>query len=254
MRTNAILQKLRDDQQAFGVAQTIGSPIIAEELAVAGFDWIFIDAQHGYWSHESLVSTIQVISHTETVPIVRPPANTPPDIGRVLDAGAMGVIVPMVNSPDEAKRAVDAVRYPPQGTRSAGGSRLMLYGNDYFTGANDEILLAVMIETKRAVEQAEAILSVPGVDCGFIGPGDLAIDLGTFGETSEVHEQAIQRTLDDGIRAGVPMGIACGSPETAQMRIKQGFRLVDTGSDIAYLWNGIRQAQKAIADFTSPEN
>lgn len=248
MRTNTVLQKLRNGQQTFGVWLTAGSPIIAEELAVAGFDWVLIDTQHGYWSTDALISAIQVISHTDAVPLARAGTNAPLEIGRILDAGAMGVIVPMVNSPEEAQQAVAAVRYPPLGARSAGGSRVMLYGDDYFTAANDEILLAVMLETERAVDRAEEILSVPGVDCGFIGPGDLAIDLGTFGESSDVHEDAIQRVLEAGNRAGVPVGIACGDVETARTRAAQGFQFVDTGTDIAFIWEGIRRAQQAIED------
>lgn len=248
MRSNPVLAALRAGRPSFGVWLTIGSTVLAEEVALGGFEWALIDLQHGYWAEDALLSALQTISHTPTVPIVRPAANDPTLIGRALDQGALGVVVPMVNSRAEAEQAAAAVRYPPAGTRSAGGSRTLLYGDDYFTAANPEILLAVMIETRRAVEGIDDILSVPGIDCAFIGPGDLALDLGTYGQQSERHEEALQTILRAGQRHGVAVGLACGSAEVAQSRAAQGFQFLDVGVDIAFFWQGLRAAQQAMKE------
>lgn len=247
MLKNTVLAKLREGKPSYGVWLTLGSPVLAEEIAPAGFDWALIDTQHGYFSHEALLATIQLLSHTSMVPLARPTANDPALIGRLLDMGALGVVVPLVNTREDAERAVAAVRYPPQGTRSAGGSRLLLYGDDYFTAANPEILLAVMLETQQAVNNADAILSVPGIDAVYIGPGDLALDLGTFGQPSERHEAALQTVLQAGQRHGIPVGLACGSLDVALRRSAQGFRFLDAGGDLQFFWRGLREAQRGLA-------
>ena len=249
MRNNLVLAKLRAGQTSFGVWLTVGSPLLAEELAQPGFDWALIDTQHGYLSADALLATIQLLSHTSTVPLARPAANDPALIGRLLDMGALGVVVPLVNTREEAERAVAAVRYPPQGKRSGGGSRLLLYAEDYFTTANPEIMLAVMLETQQAVDNADAILSVPGIDAVFIGPGDLALDLGTFGQPSDRHEAALQTVLQAGQRHGIPIGMACGSLDVALRRAEQGFRFLDVGGDIQFFWRGLRETQAGLPRF-----
>lgn len=248
MRANPVLAALRAGRPSFGVWLTVGSTVLAEEVALAGFDWALIDLQHGYWSEAALLSALQIISLTPSAPIVRPAANDPALIGRALDQGAMGVVVPMVNTRAEAERAAAAVRYPPQGTRSAGGTRLLLYGEDYFSAANPEIFLAVMLETRQALANVDDILSVPGIDCAFIGPGDLAIDLGTYGRPSDEHEAALQTILQAGQRHGVAVGLACGSPEVARRRAAEGFQFLDVGVDISFFWQGLRAAQQAVKE------
>lgn len=252
MRKNTVLAKLRAGQPAYGLWLETGSPILAEEIAHAGMDWALIDTQHGYWSNETILSTLQILSHTETVPLARVAGNDPALIGRLLDAGAFGVVVPMVNSRTEAEQAVAAVRYPPQGSRSAGGTRLLQFGSDYFSAANPEILLAVMIETVKAVEKAEEILSLPGVDCCFIGPGDLAIDMGTFGRPSDRHTAAIQSLVDTGKRLGIPMGIYCPTVEVARQRTAQGFQFVNVGSDISLFRRGLNEMKQEMPGLVHP--
>lgn len=251
MRKNKLLERLRAGQPSFGMWLTIGSSVIAEEAAHAGFDWVALDIQHGYWTDDQVLAAIQVISNTASVPVARLPANDPAVIGRFLDAGALGVIVPLVNTAEEAARAVAAGRYPPQGKRSAGGSRLLLYGSDYFAAANTEIFIAVMIETQQAVNQIDSILAVPGVDCVFLGPSDLALDMGTFGQASPAHEQAIQTVLAAGKRHGIPVGIPCGSVEAARRRAAQGFQFMDCGSDYGFLSRGLREAKAGVGEYDS---
>ncbi|MBI3941369.1 MAG: hypothetical protein HY326_00015 [Chloroflexi bacterium] len=252
MRTNTVLAKLRAGESAYGLWLGTGSTVLAEEVAHAGLDWALIDTQHGYWSSETILSTLQILSHTETVPLARVAGNDPALIGRLLDAGALGVVVPMVNSRAEAQRAVASVRYPPQGSRSAGGTRLLQFGSDYFSAANPEIFLAVMIETVQAVEKAEEILSVPGVDCCFIGPGDLALDLGTYGRPSDRHAEAIQSLVDTGKRLGVPMGIYCPTLEVARQRTAQGFQFMNVGSDMSLFQRGLNEVKQELPGLIRP--
>ena len=248
MRENTVLKKMRSGQASFGLILTVGAPILAEEAAQVGLDWVALDTQHGYWGDQALMNAIQVVSHTLTLPFARIGGNDPFLIGRHLDAGCLGVIVPLVNSEEEARQAVEAARFPPEGKRSGGGSRLRQYSQSYFTEANPEIFLAVMLETAQAVEHADRILSVPGVDCGFIGVGDLALDLGTFGRESQRHEEAIQTILKAGQRHGVPIGMPCASLQAARQRAAQGFQFLSTGSDTEFFWRGLSELEQGLAE------
>lgn len=246
MRKNELLTKLRAGQTTFGLVLTLGSPVMAEETGHAGFDWAMIDNQHGYWSRDTMLAAVQVLSYTATTPLVRVPENNPAQIGQALDMGAFGVVVPLVNTRADAERAVRACRYPPDGARSAGGSRLLLLGDDYFTASNPEVMCTVMLETRQAVAQADEILSVPGVDCAFIGPGDLALDLGTYGRESQEHEDALLAILAAGQRHNVPVGLATGSWDVAKRRAEQGFTFINAGSDIGFFWGGMRALKASI--------
>ena len=241
MRQNQILRRLRNNETVYGFWLTSGSPILAEVAVHAGFEWLLLDTQHGYWTYEGIINALQVIGPTETVPVVRVARNDPALIGKLLDAGALGIVVPLVNSPEEAQQAVAAMRYPPEGKRSVGGSRLRLYGDDYFQKANEEILVAVMIERREAAEHAEEILAVPGVDCGFIGPGDLGLSLGTFGRESEEHEAMLLHVLAAGQACDVPVGMPCPDVQQARRRAEQGFRFLTCGSDTAAFIEGMQR-------------
>jgi len=240
MRQNQALAKLRAGQPTVGFWMNTGSSLVAEFAARAGFDWILLDQQHGYWSDDALLAALQVIAPTDTVPLVRVLHNEPGLIGRALDAGALGVIVPLVNSATEAAQAVMAARYPPLGGRSAGGARNRLYGDDYFATANQEVLVAVMIETREAAERAAEIVAVPGVDVVFVGPGDLAFSLGTFGQKSALHEALIQQVLVAGRARRVPAGIYCSSIEEAIRRANEGFLFVPCGDDLSLVGQATR--------------
>ncbi len=246
MRKNRLLEKLRSGKPAFGVWLNVGSPILAEEAARMGFDWVLVDIQHGHWGYEAMLNAFQVIMPTDTELVARVPHNDPGQIGTVMDAGTLSVIIPMVNSREEAQRAVAAARYPPKGVRSATSSRLLLYGPDYMARANDEIMVTVMIETPEAAERADDILSVPGVDCCLIGSGDLAIAMGMFGRETEEHERVLQRVLEAGKRHGVAMGFPAGTVEEALKRADQGFQLLTCGADIAAFWEVMRRSVEAL--------
>ncbi len=229
----------REGKAAIGTWLVLGSPITAEIIAHMGFDWVVVDTEHGSIDIGTTQSIIQAISATDTVPIVRVPWNDPMLIKRALDAGAYGLVIPMVNSREEAIRAVRASRYPPTGIRSYGGPRARLYGGlDYFEHANEEIALIVQIEHIDAVNRVDEILSVEGVDGFFIGPSDLAISMGLkpgMDQTDPRHVEAVSKVLASGKKHGVPGGIHVGSPEAVNERLAQGFQFIALASDERFL-------------------
>ena len=239
MIKNRIRELWREDKTAIGTWIALGSPIAAEILARMGFDWVLIDSEHSSIDIETVQSIVQAISGTRTAPIVRVPWNDPMSIKRTLDAGAFGIMVPMVNTREDAIRAVEASRYPPRGIRSVGGPRFRLYGGaDYFEHSSEEILVIVQIEHINAVNNIDEIISVDGVDAFFIGPNDLAasmnIKLGIDNKDPK-HVKAVADALAAGKKHGVPAGILVGNSEAAKQRVDEGFRLVAISSDEGFL-------------------
>src|SRR2546428_4666645 len=220
MRTNRVKQLLGAGEPALGTFMALGSTLGAEQLAQLGFDWLVIDQEHGAIDATLTQSLLQAISTTETVPLIRVPQNGVDWIRRALDAGAYGVIVPMVNTREEAEAAVRAAKYPPLGSRSIGGSRTRLYGgNDYVERANDEILLIAQIEHKIGVQNAREILSVKGVDAYFIGPGDLCASLGlpnSWDPDFPEYWEAIEKIRRAAGQAGKPGGIHASANRVPQ--------------------------------------
>ncbi len=248
MHQNRALHKMRDGSPITICWLVSGSPLLAEAAARLGFDAVLIDTQHGYWPREALINALQVIGSSDSVPLVRVLRNEPHIIGQALDYGALGVIVPLVNTAAGAEAAAHAARYPPAGIRSAGGVRLAYWGDDHIPDANDEIMVVVMIETREAVANAEAIAGVPGVDCLMIGPGDLALSLGCFGDRNEEHATAIQHVIEAGRAAGVAVGMACSGPEEAIRRAEQGMLFLASGSDWGWFTSGGRAGQEALSE------
>jgi len=238
MRENSLRAIWAQRGPALGGWLTVPSAVSAEIMAHAGFDWVCADMQHGMIGFSQMVQMLQGISSTDTVPLVRVPRNEPGIIGRCLDAGAWGVIVPMVNSREEALAAVAACRYSPQGIRSFGPLRAKYYaGFDYFERANREVACIVMVETQGAVDRIDEIVSVPGVDAVYVGPADLSITLGLApapDHSEQSFTDALERVLDACRRHNVVPGIA-GNSDTAVKRLQQGFRLVEVASDAGLL-------------------
>jgi len=239
LKKNRVKELWGEGKAAVGTWLALGSPIVAEIIAHIGFDWVVIDTEHGSINIETTQTIVQAISATDTVPIVRVPWNDPALIKRALDAGAYGLVIPMVNSREEAIRAVQASRYPPVGIRSYGGPRVRLYGGtDYFEHANEEIAVIVQIEHIDAVNHIDEILSVAGVDAFFIGPMDLAASMGVklgLDNPDPRHIEAVNRVLAVGKRHHVPGGILVGSSEAANQRIAQGFQFIGLSSDEGFL-------------------
>lgn len=248
MRTNTALAKWRAGEQTIGVWLSLANTHSAELLAHAGFDWAVVDMQHGLLDYADLRHMLPAISTTDTIPMVRVPSNDPGDIMKVLDAGALGVIVPLVNNREEAAAAVSACRYPPEGTRSFGPIRAALYGGaGYAAEANNEVACIVMIETREGIDNVEAIVTTPGLGGVYIGPSDLAFALGLppLGDTDDpLHLETVDRILKACKSHGVPAGIHTSSLEFAQLRLEAGFNFVTLGTDAGFL---IRTATTELA-------
>lgn len=235
MRQNACKQKWRAGAPVFGAWLMIPSSISAEAIAHQGYDYVCIDMQHGFIDYQVAVTMLQAISLSDSTPFVRVPWNEPGIIGRVLDAGAMGVIIPMVNSVAEAQAAVASCRYFPQGSRSYGPSRANWYaGADYFEHANDEVACIPMIETAQAVADLDNILAVPGIDAVYVGPSDLSITYGqqprpdNGGAFEEARLKVATACAERGITAGIH-----ANASLAAKHVAAGYRMVTIAADVS---------------------
>ena len=221
---------------------TIPSAFTAELMAHAGFDSLTIDLQHGLIGYETAVSMLQAISTTPVTPLARVPWNEPGIIMKLLDAGAAGIICPMINSRQEAAAFVGACRYPPQGYRSYGPRRATLYaGADYPERANDYVLAIAMIETAAALENLDEILDVPGIDAIYIGPADLSISLGVtqrIDQDDPTMVAALDRILQGARRRGIPAGLHTGSAAFAARMFALGWQFATVQTDAAFLEAG----------------
>lgn len=231
-----------DGGTALGAWLSLREPLLAEAAANSGYDYVCVDMQHGLADYEHAVTLLHALARTPVVPIVRVPWNEQGIIGRVLDAGAMGVIIPMVNSVEEARRAVAACRYAPKGARSFGpltaGSR---YGG-YFGSADADVACIPMIETRQAVEAIDDILAVDGIDAVYIGPADLSITYGLppgVDNPGEPFDGALARVVDSCQRHGVVPGIHSIAALAAK-RHQGGFRMITVGNDAGAAMAGMR--------------
>jgi 4-hydroxy-2-oxoheptanedioate aldolase len=256
MKQNTVLRTLREGRLALGANLSIGCVDIVEYAAELGLDWLFLDWQHGSWSEETLFAALATFHNSPTMPIVRVRGHNGWEIGKVLDMGAMGVVVPMVNSPQEAEQLVRWAKFTPRGDRSAGGMRPSILADgldvqDYFASANEETMVVPMIERVRAVERAEGILRLDGVDCLLVGPGDLLMDVQAHGGDEAKREQYLDEIVSVGERVGKPVGIACGDIETARRNVERGFTLVYLGTDTRIIRAGLGEIAKHAARWRS---
>lgn len=250
---NRLRATLESGGTAVGLACHTGDPHVAETLAMAGFDYLYLDQQHSVGGLASPVEMLRATARTGTTALVRVAANDPVLIGRALDAGAEGVIVPNVESAADARRAVAAAHYPPLGLRSWGPTRSAYgLGPDPDT-VNGQVLCLVMIETAEGVARAEEITAVPGVHGVYVGPGDLAVSLGldpVTGPRDEQHRAAVAEICAACVTAGIAAGIT-GDPVTEAGR---GFRMVTAGSDVGFLRAGLTAARTRREALTATEN
>jgi 4-hydroxy-2-oxoheptanedioate aldolase len=239
MRPNRIRGLWKDGKTAIGGWLSIPSSFSAEVMAHQGFDWLCVDMQHGIIDYPDAVPMLQAISTTDTLPIVRVPWNDPWLIMKALDAGAYGVIVPLINTAADAEAAVAACRYPPKGIRSSGPTRAVYYGgSDYQEHANDEILCFCMIETRQGIDNLEEICSVPGLDLVYIGPADLSLALGLPPRADvedPLHLETVKRIRETAHRHGIHAGMHCASPGFAAKKVVEGFDVVMLTSDVSCL-------------------
>ena len=239
MRENQILRLWAEGGSVLSGWLSMASPLGAEILASQPFDAVVVDTQHGMIDFSAAVGMLQAISTKPPTPLARADWNDPAAIMRLLDAGAYGIICPMVNNREECERFVGACRYAPAGYRSYGPVRGLLYGGaDYFEHANRTIVTLAMIETREALENLDDIMTADGLDAVFIGPSDLSISLG-FAPTMEPAEKelvsAIDAVLDAANRHGVKAGIFCTTGAVARRWFDQGFHFVAIGSDTRFL-------------------
>lgn len=237
----------RDGGTALGAWLSLRDPLLAEVAATSGYDYVCIDMQHGLSDLDLTMVMLHAMARTPTVPIVRVPWNEQGIIGRVLDAGALGVIIPMVNSPEEARRAVSACRYAPNGTRSFGPlGAVTRHGGGYVAEADDVVACIPMIETRQAVEAVDDILAVPGIDAVYVGPADLSLTYGlvpALDNPGEPFDGALATVVDACQRHGVVPGIHA-SVALAAKRHRVGFRMLTVGFDAQPAMTALRADAK----------
>ena len=219
----------------------IPSSVSAENMAHAGWDSLVIDMQHGLVDYSSAVPMLQAISTTATVPMARVPWNLPDLMMKILDAGAYGVVCPMINTRAQCEEFVANCRYAPKGRRSFGPTRAVWYaGGDYAQHANDTIITMAMIETQEAMDNLDAILTTPGLDAIYVGPADLGLSLVGVPAADPTHEttrQALKTIVEACKRHKIVAGIHCFAPAYAKEMIGWGYRFVTLASDNALLAN-----------------
>ena len=243
---NPAKEKLQKGEVAIGTFVGTGHPDITERLSVVGFDWLLLDGEHGPLGFETMQMMMQSMRNDDCSTIVRVQWNDPVIIKRALDIGAHGVLIPWVNTREEAEAAVAACKYPPQGTRGCGPRRASLvHGRDYIAAANEGVLVAVQIETAAAVKNIDDILGVEGVDTAYIGPVDLSMDMfGTPGSWDEPgYQEAFDTVLKAAEKAGKPAGMYCVSGNV-EWAIEKGFKFCSVDSDDGFLMRAARDALK----------
>lgn len=246
MRPNTAMRKLQAGLPILGASVSAASPLVAETMGHMGYDWILLDLQHGENNLGNIGALLTAVSATPSIPWVRVVSNDGPLIQRVLDLGAYGVVVPLINNAREAEAAVRAMRYPPKGDRSWGPIRGALYGGpDYFAEAERELMLVVMIETAEGIKNADEILAVDGVDGCLIGTNDFSLSFGLsprpVPDASPMDprvEEAAQQVLEAAKRHGKGPGLFTTDGGMAGERIKQGFRIISLLGDVAGLRAG----------------
>lgn len=248
MRENTLKRKLREGI-AVNAWLSIPSAYSAEVMGHQGFDSVTVDLQHGMIGFEAAVAMLQAISATPAVPLARVSKNDDALIMQLLDAGAYGIICPMISTPSEAARFAAACRYPPRGSRSFGPARGLLYGGpDYFAHADNEILALGMVETAEAVAQIDSMLDVQELDGIYVGPNDLCLAYGVA-PRSEPADEGVSGVILDLCRRtrgmGKIAGIFCSSGQAAAMRAAQGFALITPGNDVGQLITGAKAAVAA---------
>jgi 4-hydroxy-2-oxoheptanedioate aldolase len=246
MRPNPVKRALKAGQPSVGTWLSLGSILAARFLARAGFAWLTVDIEHSLVDWETASHMFAAIADAGCIALARVPANRHDHIKRVLDNGAHGIVVPMVNSREEAQAAVAACLYPPVGNRSVGGSSHALnFGTtaaDYFAHADEEVLIVLQCEHIQAVEDADAIFSVPGIDAIFVGPNDLAASMrGKDGRPpgGEATAQAMKHVLETCRKHKVAAGLHCTSAPEALQRMDEGWQFVAIGSELRLMLNGV---------------
>jgi 2-keto-3-deoxy-L-rhamnonate aldolase RhmA len=241
--------RLRGGETLYGTLLNLPSAAVAEVLAGAGFDWLFVDGEHGAIGASALLSILQAVDR-DLACVVRVPSLEAASIKRALDIGAAGIIVPQVETAEEAGRAVRFARYAPEGERGMGLARAHGYGfafSDYIARANDEIVVVIQVEHARGVENIDAIAAVAGLDAVFVGPYDLSASLGHPGDVSHpTVVAAIDRVTQACRAAGMPLGIFGTDADAVAPYQKRGYTLICAGVDCLLLGAGARRLREKL--------
>ena len=245
---NSFKRDLLAGKRLIGCWSSLANAITTEVLGVAGFDWILLDGEHSPNDVNTFIPQLMALKDSPSAPVVRPTSNNAVEMKRLLDAGFYNFLVPFVESADEARSAVAATRYPPQGIRGVSVSqRGNRYGTvpDYFQGVNEQVCVMVQIESNAGVAAARAIAGVDGVDCVFVGPSDLAAGMGHLGNASHPEvQQAIAAVFLDAKACGKPVGILAPVEADARRYMDMGATFVAVGSDLGLF----RSATQALRD------
>ena len=247
-----IRKRLKKKEVLIGTLISIPVPEVAEIMAEVGYDWLFVDTEHGSFNARGAQGILQAVDHRCPC-VIRIPSNDEVWIKKALDIGAAGIIAPGVNSAEEAERVVRLCKYPPRGRRGVGTGRAHGYGlqfNEYVANANDEIAVILQAENTSAVKNIADIVRVADVDAILIGPYDLSASIGKMGNINDAEVQAaiskITKTSQD---AGVPLGIFAGSAESAKTYLQRGFTLVAISTDCLHMAQGAGAALNEVKKF-----
>jgi 4-hydroxy-2-oxoheptanedioate aldolase len=253
MKQNVVKQKIRRGEPTIGTWLSFASVIAAEQMATAGFDWLTIDLEHAPTNWETAMAMVAVVGAQGCAPWVRIPSATDENIKRALDLGAMGIIAPMVTTPEQAAAVVRSCKYPPDGIRSfAGGRNGPAWGTDsatYFSRANDEIFVCIQIETPESCDNADAILAVPGVDCAFVGPQDLTGMMGIgakLDDPSPEFAANVEKVIAAAKKHGIGSGLMVGSTAQARRWHDAGASMISLAAEARILAMAATAAVKEI--------
>ena len=253
MKRNPVKAALKAGQPQVGTWLSLGNVYASRVMARVGFPWLTVDMEHSPIGIEQAGVLFGVIAEAGCVPLARVPRGTHENIKRVLDAGAWGIVVPMVNTVEEAKLAIAAAKYPPTGNRSIGGGLHALnfdaQAGEYYKRANDEVLVVLQTESPEGVENAEAIYSLPGVDAIFVGPNDLTAQMrgpdGVDPAPAQL-EEMLQRVLAAGKTTGTPVGLHVQTVDDVNKRIAQGWQFIALGSELRFMTSEAQRLATAL--------
>lgn len=237
--------RIKNGEAVHGCWLNLGSPLTAEMVALAGFDWVLIDLEHGAGTERDVLSQLQAIEHTGATGLVRVESIEQQRILKVLDMGAAGVMCPHINNPQDARQMVNGLRYPPEGSRGiAKFVRAASIGanfTNYIKTANDNLIGIAQIESKEALNHLDEIAAVDGIDVLFIGPSDLSMDLGIFGQfDNPIYTNAIKAIVKAAQKAGKATGILIATPDEYNTYYDLGIRMIACGADSAFVAEGAR--------------
>ncbi|GAA4414377.1 HpcH/HpaI aldolase/citrate lyase family protein [Nibrella viscosa] len=247
-------KRLQQGETLHGCWLNLGSSLTAEIVGLAGFDWVLIDLEHGAGSEREVLYQLQALEHTPTAALVRVESTEPQRIHRILDMGAEGIMCPKVSNPAEARKVVGGLHYPPHGHRGVAKMvRATGFGQhfgQYYQEAQDNILGVVQIETVEVLNHLDEVAAIDGVDVLFIGPADLSMELGIFGQFDHPRfKEALRETVNAAQKAGKATGILFFNPDDYQTYHDLGIRLIACGADATFVADGARHLAKRLDAF-----